>query len=191
MGKKPKKRAPITKVSSEIYREKFLKIISKASRPLRQCEIVDIFEEERNCNAVTDAEFLCRSTIQSAASRELPKLIADKKIIRLDEKYYQIYTRDDERAKIRKKILEEVRFAGDSIYEITDKVWAIQVERNSLTKAERLFNEYLEEYCFEVTAIRKMIIIMLTCRKQHRDNIRADLCNLLREYQDNKPQIKK
>ena len=105
-----------------------------------------------------------------------------KKIILIDEKYYQIYTREDERAKIRKRILEEIHFTGDSVYEITDKVWAIQIEKSSLTKAEQLFKDYLDEYCFDVTAIRKMIIIMLTCRKQHRDNIQLDLGFLLTEY---------
>lgn len=191
MKKMPKKSTPKTKVSSEIYREKFLKIISKASRPLRQCEIVDIFEKERNCNPITDVDYVSRSAIQSSASRELPKLVADKKIILIDEKFYQIYTREDERAKIRKKILEEILFTGDSVYEITDKVWAIQVEKSSLTKAERLFKEYLAEYCFDVTAIRKMIIIMLSCRKQYRDNIQLDLSALLTEYQENKSQTQR
>ena len=176
-GPKSKKKS---KVSSETYREKILKIISEAQNPLRQTEIVDIFELHRNNNPDTDAEFISRSTIQSAASRELKKLVDNKQILQVDNKRYQIYTRENERQEIRRNIVDIVEFTGLQIYEFSDKVWAIKVAKGSLVEAERLFKQYLEEYCFEVSAIRHMIIIMLTCRKQHREQIKADLTDILK-----------
>ena len=122
--------------------------------------------------------YVQRSTIQSAASRELPKLEDDKRIICID-KHYRIYTREIERSDIRRQIIESIKFSGTEVYEITEKVWAIQVRKESLPEAARLFKKYLKEYCFDITAISKMIIIMLNCRKQQRDQIKSDIADML------------
>ena len=95
------------------------------------------------------------------------------------DKHYQIYTREIERSDIRRQIIESINFSGTEVYEITEKVWAIQVMKEGLPEAVRLFKKYLKEYCFDVTAISKMIIIMLNCRKQQCDQIKSDITDML------------
>lgn len=175
---KPKKDAKET-VSTDIYRENFYKIIANAEQPLIQARIVDRYFDERNKGLdMFNPNYVQRSTIQSAASRELPNLESAKRIICID-KHYQIYTREIERAEIRRQIIDSINFAGTEVYEITEKVWAVQVKKESLPAAARLFKKYLKEYCFDVTAISKMMIIMLNCRKQHREQIKADIAEML------------
>lgn len=173
------KKASAEHISAETYREIFYKIILHAKEPLIQARIVDIFFKEKNKGLdIFSSGYVQRSTIQSAASRELPKLEEDKRIICID-KHYQIYTREIERSDIRRQIIESINFSGTEVYEITEKVWAIQVKKEGLPEAVRLFKKYLKEYCFDVTAISKMIIIMLNCRKQQRDQIKSDITDIL------------
>lgn len=173
------KKASAEPISAETYREIFYKIILNAKQPLIQARIVDIFFTEKNKGLdIFSSGYVQRSTIQSAASRELPKLEEDKQIICIN-KHYQIYTREIERSDIRRQIIESIKFSGIEVYEITEKVWAVQVKKESLPEAARLFKKYLKEYCFDVTAISKMIIIMLNCRKQQRDQIKSDITDML------------
>jgi hypothetical protein len=181
MGKTATKTVEKKAVSGEIYREKFLKIIKKSKKPLYQAQIVDMFDNEYNKSSEDEPDFISRTTIQSAASRELRKLVESKQVLLIDNKYYQLLTRENERALVRNQIINEITFTDDSIFEITEKVWAIKVSASDLKKADELFSQYLKEYCFEVTIVRKMIIIMLECRKQCRDAVKSDLLNLLQD----------
>ena len=186
-----KKRPYKTTVDGKTYKESFFEIIKKSSRPLRQSEIALAYWEQRNHGLDEDSEhFVTLSAVQSGASQYLPKLVEDKRIITIDGKFYKVYTREDERAELRKHILKEVDFDCTAVYEVSKKVFAIKVKQGMIKTAARLLGDYFDQDCYGVVPVHGMVLIMFDCGEKKVREHRKDLTAMV-EREEYLPVVEK
>lgn len=181
--KKYKEKTSPAEFSSK-YKKIFLKVISTATRPLAQKDIVDISMEMIN-GGLSEGSlgYKQRETVQSSASRYLKELVEEEYILMYDDGCYELFNRKNKRKEIKRKIQKEISFDAGKAFEMSDRVLAIRVQRNCVKKAADLFEEYYREWCYGTIPVHGMVLLLLECSENRKKEIKSEVASIVKQSQ--------
>ena len=128
------------------------------------------------------------SSIQSSVSRALKKYVAAEKVFTDGARGY--IPRNDEtcRERLKQEIIATVQFGPQSIFQISGRVWLIDVKREFLTRAKELFTKYLRDNCYNVLEFNGYLMLLVIGE----EDVRQELFNEISEiYKSAQPTEKK